>query len=406
MPETGMLVYPWDLLEDGVERVVEEVAALGVTRLEVATAYHSAEVVSPRRTRAVATVAEANRSHLPLPAGAFTELSIPPSSIAREHPDLYERLAEAGRAAGVAIGGWGIGFHNSDLAAAHPEAAILSCFGDRFAHGLCAANPAARRYAVELFSAIAGTGLFDRVLAESVSYLLYAHGHPHELWGARLDPTTRYLLSLCFCAHCLAAAAERGIDGEALRAAVAAELTRTWNAPYPAGRDLDDGAELSSLVLLWPDLGAYTRMRMDVVTSLLAEVAAAVRARGALLDASAAVWGRPAPTNWVEGVDVAATLRVADGFVVEAYHPTAGEVARELDHVAAIARRVGPEAAPVTVALTVWPSHHGTRDGLLAKVAAARAAGATTLELYNYGTATADTLSWVADAAALFREDA
>jgi hypothetical protein len=402
--ETGILLYPWDLQADGVDRVVDTVAGLGLTRIDIATAYHSAEIIAPRRTTSVVTVAEANTAHLPLPTGTFTGLELPSSRIAKDDPELYPRLKVAADRAGIRLSGWGVAFHNSSLATQHPDAAIVSCFGDRFSHGLCAANPAARRYAVELLAGISATGLFDRILAESVSYLLYSHGHPHELWGARLDVTTRYLLSLCFCEHCVAAGAEAGIDAERLRAGVAAELSRTWNAPFPAGRDLDDGAELASLHQNWPELAAYTAMRKAVVNSLVAEVATAVRANGARLDVSAAVWGRPAPLNWLEGVDIAATLRAADGFVLESYYPTAGEVAREIDHTTAIARLVGDESADLSVALTLWPVHHATRENFLSKVATVRDAGVDSLRLYNYGTATTTTLAWAADAVALMAE--
>lgn len=400
MSELSMLIYPWDVQADGPERVVDTVAALGVTRLEIATAYHSAEVLSPRRTERVFVRAEANTTHLPLPAGTFTGLSAIPSAIATRDPDLYPSLQRAASAAGIGLTGWGIAFHNTRLAVEHPEAAIVDCFGDRFTHGLCAANPAARSYALELFRGIAGTGLFDRVLAESVSYLLQGHGHPHELWGARLDVTTRYLLSLCFCEHCVTAAAERGIDAESLRRKVAAELHRTWNAAYPAGRAPDAGADLGSLLVAWPDLAGYTRMRLDLVTSLVADLAAALHALDVELALSAAVWGRPAPMNWLEGVDITASLRLADGFVLESYFPTAQEVAAELDHTLALAAPVS-DPAKLSVALTLWRAHHASRADFATKVETALAAGVDRIALYNYGTATAETLDWAREAAAL-----
>ena len=153
MAELSMMIYPWDLQADTPERVVDEVAERGVTRLQIATAYHSAEVLAPRRTARVSTVAEANRAHLPLPADAFTGLSVRPSSIAQTDPDLYPRFKRAADAAGVAVDGWAIAFHNTDLATAHPEAAIENCFGDHFTHGLCPSSPAARTYAIELLDA-------------------------------------------------------------------------------------------------------------------------------------------------------------------------------------------------------------------------------------------------------------
>lgn len=402
MSELSVFVYPWDLRADGVEQVVGTLAASGATRLVVAGAYHSAELLSPRRTAQVFTRAEANTVHLPLPEATFSQLAATPSTIATDDPGLFPTLAESTRAAGLELDGWVVALHNSRLAVDHPEAAIVSCFGDRFTHGLCPAHPATRRYAVELFAGLAGTGLFDRLFAESVSYLLHGHGHPHELWGARLDVTTRYLLSLCFCPSCLAGAARQDVDAEALRARVAAELTRTWNAPSPAGRTPDDGLELASLLVNWPELAAYTRFRLETVTSLVTEIAAGCRARGTALDVSAAVWGRPSPLNWLEGVDISATLRIADGFVLESYYPEAADVVREIDHTQALASALDAPAAELGVALTLWPEHHAHRDGFVAKVAAVRAAGVTRLGLYNYATATADTLGWVREAAAAF----
>lgn len=400
MAEVSMFIYPWDLLHEGVPAVIDEVATRGVTRLEIATAYHSAEIISPRRQHDVVTTAEANSCHLPLPEATFSNAAIPPSAIAREHPDLFERLALSAREAGVAVSAWAVAFHNTSLATSRPDLAIQNCFGDPFTHGLCPANPAARRYAVELIGGIASSGLFDRVLVESLSYLLYSHGHPHELWGVRMDPTTRYLLSLCFCRHCVAAAAECGIDAGALRVAVRETLTRSWNTAFPAGRDEDDGNELASLHQVWPELAAYTAMRMDTVTSLTEEVVAAVRTTGTKVDVSAAVWGRPAFTNWVEGVNIAQTMRVADGFVLESYFPSAAQVAREIDHTLALSSLATDEPADLAVALTLWSSHSPTRADFLDKVRTVRESGASRLSLYNYATASAATMEWVSDAVA------
>jgi hypothetical protein len=107
----------------------------------------------------------------------------------------------------------------------------------------------------------------------------------------------------------------------------------------------------------------------------------------------------------MEGVDIAATRRVADGFVLESYYDAVDDVVRELDHVLALAGPAGAGGAPLTVALTLWEAHHGTADGLASKARAAREGGATGLALYNYSTATARTLGWAAAAAAEFKGD-
>lgn len=389
-----MFAYPWDLEMEGPQALVRRVAELGITRLTVATTYHSAELVHPRRTDAVVMTAEANRSHLPLPTGTFTGLACPPSSLASRRPDLFPEVLGAAQESGVAVSGWIVGLHNSDLAQHTSEAALVNCFGDTLTHGLCPASPSVRKYARELVGGVAGTGLFDRVFVESMSYLLHGHGHPHELAGMRLDPCARYLLSMCFCSSCVALGENRDIDVIELRRRVAGELHRTWNRSNPAGRADDDGTELASLLMAWSDLLAYTQMRLSVVSTLVADLVDAAHQHGAELDVSAAVWARPAPLNWMEGIDIGRTLAVADGFGLASYYPDAEEVAREIDHVSAL----GP-VERVEVALTLWPSHHGSLDGFLAKVMAVRAAGVRSLALYNFGTATTDSLTWAAAAA-------
>lgn len=394
-----MLIYPWDVLEEGPERVVEQVVNLGVDRLIVATAYHSAEVIAPRRQKQVATVAEANTIHFPTSPTAFTDLAIPHSRIANDHPGLFAELRQRSEEAGIRLTGWGIAFHNSHLAATRPDVSMINCFGDSFSHGICASNPKSQQLAIELFGEIASSGYFDRILVESLSYLLYGHGHPHELWGARLDPTTRYLLSMCFCSFCANGGEQRGIDVVRLKKQVSSELHRTWNVDTPSGRDSDDGSELTSLHMMWPDLARYSGMRMEVVNALAAQVAEAIHKGGALFDLSAAVWARPSFFNWMEGVDVGSSIATADSFVLESYYHSAGEVSREIDHTLAAAALTahGPEA--LSVAITLWPSFHPTKDSFLSKVAAISGAGVENLALYNYGTATGASLSWVSDAA-------
>ena len=94
------------------------------------------------------------------------------------------------------------------------------------------------------------------------------------------------------------------------------------------------------------------------------------------------------------------SLAAVDGFVLESYFPTAGEVAAELDHTLALAAPL-PTSAPLTVALTLWPAHHASRGDFLGKVETVLAAGVDRIALYNYGTATAESLSWTRDAANL-----
>lgn len=391
MSELTMFAYPWDLAVEEPRQVVAELAARGVTRLAVAAAYHSASVIAPRRTAHVTTTAEANRAHLPLAPEAFGEVVLEPSTLATDRPELFEQIADAASEHGLdGVTGWVVALHNSDLAARHPELALQTCFGDRSGHGLCPSQPAVREYVRALAGAVAGTGRFDRVFLESASYLLAGHGHPHELWAVRLDPRGRLLLSLCFCDACGTEAGVRDIDAEGLRARCAERLHRAWNAPLMPLRAPDEGAELAALLVADPELAAYVRMRCELVSALVADVARALRERGVALTLSSAVWGRPAPLNWLEGVDLRRSGELADLLGVTTYTAALPDVARELDVVLA-----DVDPARVMLLNTLWPEHHATAAELVAKVALAREAGVRSFALYNQATAPAATLPWI-----------
>jgi hypothetical protein len=302
------------------------------------------------------------------------------------------------------MGGWGVAFHNTDMALTNPNSAIKNCFGDIFTHGLCPSNPLARNYAIELFSGISASGYFDRVLAESISYLLYPHGHPHELWGARMDVTTKYLISLCFCYFCMSSGVSMGVDCERLRKRVANELGRTWNASYPSGRQPDEGTELASLLINWPELATYTQMRLQSVSSLVRLVSDACHKDGVKFDLSAAVWGRPSSLNWLEGVDISKSIASSDRFLLESYYESSLDVAREIDHTLALQNVIEEPKGEIAVALTLWQSHHRNFNGFAEKIDTIKSAGIHTLVLYNYGTATAETLQWVKKAAKMITE--
>ena len=77
-----MFAYPWDLQLDGAADSLRLVHELGCHRVAVAVAYHSAEIIAPRRKRSVQITAEGNVSHFPL-GGGFSDLVLPTGILAR-----------------------------------------------------------------------------------------------------------------------------------------------------------------------------------------------------------------------------------------------------------------------------------------------------------------------------------
>jgi hypothetical protein len=146
------------------------------------------------------------------------------------------------------------------------------------------------------------------------------------------------------------------------------------------------------------ELAGWARMRCEVVTALVSSIADRARGHGAVVHVSAAIWGRPAYFNWTEGVDLAATASFADRIVIESYHLSAAEIARELDHVLAM---VAPEK--VVSVLLLWPRYLPSLPDLLGKVDLLRAAGISEFGFYNWSTAPQIVLDWVGEASSHLR---
>jgi len=391
-----LFAYPWDIAEVGAARFVDEIAELGVDTVAVATVYHSAEVINPRRNALI--TAEPGVAHLPLGADHFDGVAPPVGSLATGNPQLFDELRTSTREAGIRMLGWTVALHQTTMASIHPELAPRTCGGDVMTHGLCPAQPRVRRYVTDLVDALGATEWFDLLLLESIAYIPIGHGHPHELWAARFDPITRALMSLCFCEACVGVAGESGVDAEGVRRWVADELDRGWNGPLAQVRDDDDGTEALGVLLGNADLLGYVNARLDIVADLAAEAVEHAHAADLAAWLSSPVWARPLWTSWMQGVDPARIGRFADGYGLQAYYAEAGLVAREIDH----ARRFVP-AEKLVLMQTMMRDHHRSSAELLAKLAIGRAAGICEFTLYNYGMIPTPQMAWISEAASAVR---
>jgi hypothetical protein len=297
-----------------------------------------------------------------------------------------ELLAAAERR-GLAVRAWTVFLHNDALAAAHPDCAPENAFGDRYVTVLCPAHPDVRAFAAALAADVAALGVAT-ICAESLHYHPLEHGYAHERYFLPLGPQVRYLLGLCFCTHCLDAARRAGVDGEAVRRAAREAIERVFV----------DGAEQPAGELERDELGGYIRVREDVVSSLVTEVAAAARAGGAefeFIELSGAVkgyatgrpTGAPAPSiAWQLGVDIAGVARACDGLSALGYAADPERVRGDLD-------AYGDAAVSVIFRPTTPDCE--LPDDLRAKVELARERGLRRTDFYHYGFMRLDSLDWI-----------
>jgi hypothetical protein len=371
--KASAFLYPWDVTGD--PGAPARTAALGVSQVTLAAAYHSTRALTPRHPhRRVVTARHA--AVLYPPDGRWADRALRPYPAGDWAPgDAYGEAAAALTGAGLEVHSWVVLAHNSRLGAEHPDTSVVNAYGDRYPWAPCVAQPATRAYLVDLAAEAAVRPGARGTELESLGWYGLAHPHAHDKTaGVGLGDAGQYLMSLCFCPACRTGYGERGLDPDALAAAVRDALEPVWRgAP-------SDGGWTGVGKLLGDARAAVTREWRDDTARTLQEAAVgAVRAAAPdgfriLLHADPESWHCGANA----GVDPEHVLSVADGVVV----PCTGG-AGLLTPFARHTREDTVLAANLTV-VSGMGGHPGT---LAADAARARALGATELRLYHAGLA-------------------
>jgi hypothetical protein len=273
----------------------------------------------------------------------------------------------------------------------HPDAVVRNAFGDPYYYNLCPSAPKARAYAVGLAKDVTESYPVRGISLEAPGFAPYAHGYHHEFALVKSNPWLENMLGLCFCQHCLAGAGKAGIDTQRLKAEVAADVEAYLDSDIDYPPDMAEAFWRADLAA-HGDLRGYLDFRQAVVTSLVAEIRAAVRK-----DAEVAVIpsvARPTAGAWYEGGDLGALAEAAG--IIEAcfYEPSAMRVKADLFD---IRRRLKGKGKLRGI---LRPSHPdlATKGEFLEAVAALRAGGVDELAFYNWGHLRRTNLAWIGKA--------
>ncbi|MCY3735545.1 MAG: hypothetical protein OXG13_04040 [Gemmatimonadaceae bacterium] len=272
--------YPWDLSDEGV------VAASGVIAdtlgpgggVLLTLSYHVSTYFSPRNPRRKIYFGEEGAVYFQPDESLYGRTGIRPlvSQIVTG-PDYLPGLVRGIGERGLEFSAWAIYLYNHHLSQAFPDTARHDCFGEPHLGQLCPAHPDVRAYALALTRDMVRFGP-RHVQIESPGYLGFGYGFRNPKVAVAIDPLHQFLMGLCFCRHCVEAANGAGVDGERLRAEVAADLDRELRLEPGDGQgDRDEWIEIS----YDGRLGSYLEARTATATSLFEEVAAAVREGGA-----------------------------------------------------------------------------------------------------------------------------
>ncbi len=393
MSYRAIYAYAWNLADEGVDGVTGRVAALGINTITVAGSYHAGKFLQPHGRSGKVFFPEDGTVYFNPDPARYGTIKPVLNSLVRERDVLREIVGTSQMATNV----WLVLLHNSRLGELRPQSTVRNAFGDRYVYSLCPSAPDAREYAIALCRDVTDNYPVSGISLETPGFLPYAHGYHHEFAMVRPNAWLDRRLGLCFCDHCVRGAEGAGIDARALQARVRGDIET-----YLAG-GLDFPADMAEAFWLSDatsdrTLASFLNWRCEVVTSLVREIRASVRA-----DAAVAVIpsvARPTGGAWYEGSDLRALADAAG--IVEAcfYEPTAERVRADAYDTR---RRLNGAGTLRGILRPGFPDFE-SRNELVAAAQALRDAGVSGIAFYNYGLLRLSNLSWIADALAVFEK--
>jgi hypothetical protein len=387
MSYKAIYAYPWDLAETGVSGAVDRFLALGLDTVTVTGSYHAGKFLRPHGTAGKVYFPEDGTVYFKSDPRRYGAIKPIANSMLSAGKDMVGELAAQDR---MATNVWLVLMHNTALGSAHVESAVANAFGDRYVYNLCPSAPEARAYAIGLARDVAESYPVSGVSLETPGFLPYAHGFHHEFALNRGNRWLDSLLGLCFCPHCVAGAKRAGIQVEALRRQVAADIEAYLKSDIDFPSDMAESfwaADLRSD----GDLRALLDWRCAVVASLVREIRDTVRK-----DATVAVIpsvARPTAGAWFEGSDLNALADAAG--VIEAcfYEPGAKRIKADFFDVK---RRLRGSGRLRGILRPAFPDLD-SKDEFVAAMRALGAGGLREVAFYNWGHVRDANIDWIAE---------
>jgi hypothetical protein len=400
---SSLLAFATDLLDEGLERVAENVQRRGgAGGITLAAAYHDARDVFPHNPRRVVYFQEPGAVFFQPTPQRFRDLKLQPvvSRLIGER-DLVAELVSLAHRREMDANAWVVLLH-VDRGRAIEEFAHCNAFGDPYLTQLCPSNPDVRAYARALIADVASRGVAS-ILMEAFHFLPFPHGYHHERAFIEISALTSFLLSLCFCDSCTRAAAERGVDVSSLRGAVQETIRKGLLSDEVDPVEVDDPMLVRSM--FGGELGGLLDARANAVTSLVAECVEAARDVATQtvvvpVDPSGAIKGYvggqpvgpPAPSiSWRLGIELEQLAKVADAVEVMAYASTAERVLVDLEAYA----QTFAGSSKLGVILRPLRPDCESAENLRSKVEIASSLAFDRVDFYHYGLTRLDALDWI-----------
>jgi hypothetical protein len=377
-PRSSIWIYPWDLLDEGAEPALRQARDVaGVDAVNLAVTYHAGLFLLPHNPRRRLYVAEDGVLYFRADRRLFERSPAPTFS---SLTDTIDPLAEALRAArrlDVRVRAWTVCCHNSRIAQAHPDLAVLNALGDRLPFALCPLQPAVQEYLGGLIDALRAYPDLEAIELEALYWLAANHDWHHAKFGLPLDDMTWALLGVCCCEACARSA---GVDREQLERPLKERLLAAM-----AGEPLGP-ASRATVAAIGAEVGALLAAREESLARLLARLTSRAHVPIRALVGSGLVEGA-----WKAGIDLEAWSHAAPALTVNAYGGSADAVRSTLQGF----RRAAPATRYLAVGINATHPITTSEEHLRTQTLAAAQSEPDELSFYHYGLLPLARLGWI-----------
>jgi len=351
-------LYAWDLLDEGLESILDTLERDTLTNSTYLVALMHDEkrpltdFYYPHNPKRKVYWTEDSRAYWRPTPETYADCRIRP--LASSRPEIRDRdwlqeLIDGSRARGMTVGAelshtW---IDKARLAGELADVRQVDIYGRRIDGFMCPNHPDVRSYGTALYLDLATHYDIDFIQTCMLGFF----AGRRQRWSGSGEPELARLANIttggCFCDHCQAAAAAQGLDLEAIadRLRWLAEGFEGYNHKQAFEMRLLLASSTTSTALLAevPELYAFLKFRTDSLTSFFGRIADAVHAAKPSIDLRL---NHHSHYPELQGLDLKAVCAVLDSVRSSDYAEQSGDPAQmdwKRAYLHSIRRAVGPE---------------------------------------------------------------
>jgi hypothetical protein len=390
--DTSVFLYPWDILDEGMDDVLDRLQSHQINGLTISTTYHSGMFLMPHNPK--------RKLIFPLPGALYFEpdpqwygkIRIKPPISPLASNEFWDRLRQETAQRGMSLTSWTITLHGSHIGTQYPDTNVINVFGDANPTIPCVAHDDVRQYIVAFIADLAENHRFDNILLESLECMPLRHGYHHEVIGIPLTPAVEFLLSLSFSEAMVDKARAAGVDIDKVREFVRNTCEAHFASPHTginkSWRELHQAAD--------GEFGKFLAFRQSLLTSLMKDISQVVKGKSKLsvIDFGPVWYPMGADgTGWESGLDLRNYAPYIDEVHPTFYFHDTDLLRKKMHAYDQMLASIGKKLPLKPILRPILPQTE-TKEQLVEQIRELKACSQG-LSFYNYSFMSYDTLDWI-----------